>query len=263
MKNTLLSLFVLLFLTHTYSQEKISAALISNYKTNFQQYIGTDVLGNKYFITDNELIKQVDNNIIKYKNLSLGEIYNVDLQNPLQIVIFYKKFNSVVLLDNQLNEVKKINFSNIEEPIIAEAASLASENRLWVYDITVQRIKLYNFVTNKFVNLTPPFKDNIKYYHSDYNYFYWIDIKNNYYRTNLFGKVNLLGRIPDYEKVQIISPKEILLKKDNILYHINVENQSSVPIILKEKTYDYFYYKEQILTIFTSTEISNYKIILP
>jgi hypothetical protein len=38
------------------------------------------------------------------------KITKVDLQNPLKIVLFYESFNSALLLDNQLNEIQKINF---------------------------------------------------------------------------------------------------------------------------------------------------------
>jgi hypothetical protein len=45
-----------------------------------------------------------------YQNFSLGKITKVDLQNPLKIVLFYENFNTVVTLDNQLNEIQKSQF---------------------------------------------------------------------------------------------------------------------------------------------------------
>lgn len=52
-------------------------------------------------------IKKNNTQLWQYKNLSLGKITKIDLQNPLKIVLFYEGFNSVILLDNQLNEIQK------------------------------------------------------------------------------------------------------------------------------------------------------------
>ena len=61
--------------------------------------------------------KTKDHQSLEYKNISLGKITKVDLQNPLKIVLFYENFNTAVLLDNQLNETQKINFSENTIPI--------------------------------------------------------------------------------------------------------------------------------------------------
>jgi hypothetical protein len=49
-----------------------------------------------------------------YQNFSLGKITKVDLQNPLKIVLFYENFNTVVTLDNQLNEIQKSIFPKVQ-----------------------------------------------------------------------------------------------------------------------------------------------------
>jgi hypothetical protein len=71
----------------------------------------------------------------------LGKITKVDLQNPLKIVLFYESFN-VAPLDNQLNEIQKINFSSNANPIVITATGIASQNQLWVYNSLNQQIGL-------------------------------------------------------------------------------------------------------------------------
>lgn len=235
---------------------------MSNAKTGPQRYLGSDTFGWEYTIIDNEFRKAKDGKTLKYRNLSFGEIYKADIQNPLQIVLFYRKFNTVVLLDNQLNETTRINFSNISQPLIAEAAGLASQNRLWIYDISTQQLGLYDLGQSSFKTITPPFTDNIKYYQNDYNYFYWIDATNKCFMVNLFGSVVPLGVIPDYDQVQLLSPNEILIKKENTLYLYNLEKQTQRPIDLIEKSFQSFHYAGQILSIFTDSEINTYKITL-
>lgn len=226
-------------------------------------YIGKDNFGNFYSINENEFRKTSPTQVFFYKNVSLGKIHQVDLQNPLQLVLFYKQFTTVVLLDNQLNETAKINFSELQQPLNPEAVSLASQNRLWVYDMLSQKLGLFDIQKNTFQTLTPSFKENLKFYQSDYNYFYWIDTKQNLYVSNLFGKVNFLGHIPDYSQLQVVSPKQVLMKIDNGLFLYNLEDQTSSPITLNEKSFNRFSFKDQILSIFTENEISQYKITLP
>ena len=43
------------------------------------------------------------------------KIKKVDLINPLKVTLFYEEFNTVVLLDNQMNEIQKIDFSKNEK----------------------------------------------------------------------------------------------------------------------------------------------------
>src|SRR5688572_10113253 len=109
----------------------IPVTLLPDNDYGSRYYAGTDAFGWIYEITDNEFSKRQGTTIVKYRNVALGEIARVDQQNPLQIVLFYRRFNTVVLLDNQLNEIRRINFSEVPQPVIAEAAGLASQNRLW------------------------------------------------------------------------------------------------------------------------------------
>ncbi len=257
----ILFLWLLLFCAISNAQEiTIPVKFLSSAKTGPEQYIGTDAFGWKYTIADNEFRKEKDSETLKYKSFQLGDIYRVDLQNPLQIVLFYEDFNTAVLLDNQLNETARINFSDLPQPLIAEAVSLASQNRLWVYDITTQQIGLFDPAQNNFKTITPPLSDVIKYYQSDYNYLYWVDVKNNCYRVDLFSKVISLGPVIEYEQIQFVSPSKVLLKKDGLLFLFDISRQSSKQIEIKEKSFKSFHYKEQILSIFTNSDINQYKI---
>lgn len=232
-------------------------------KAAAERFEGTDAFGWEYVIADNEFRKQKDGRTLKYKNVALGDIYRADLQNPLQIVLFYKKFNAVVLLDNQMNVTNVINFNELVQPVLAEAVGLASQNRLWVYDLNTQQTGLFDTAKNTFRTLTPPNNDGIKWYQNDYNYFYWADNNSNLFVINLFGKVNILGALPAFDAAQLVSSEIILLQKGNNLYQYELATQKSTPLAIVEKTFGAFYYKDGILSIFTNSEIIQYKISLP
>lgn len=264
MKNSFLILLLLLSVKSLPQLPAINPFFSKAERWEMGEFVGNDNFGNVYSIFENEFRKNSkEGKLSFYKNVSLGKIHQVDLQNPLQIVLFYKQFTSAVLLDNQLNETTRINFSELQIPLNPEAISLASQNKLWLYDMLSQKLGLFDVLKNTFQPLTPSYKDNLKFYQSDYNYFYWIDVKQNLYVSNIFGKVNFLGQVPEFKQLQVLSPTVLLLKNDNGLFLYNLENASFSPISLNEKSFVSFSYKDQILSIFTEQEINQYKIILP
>lgn len=264
MKNTIYILFLFLTVSGFAQLPAINPFFSKAERWELGQFIGQDNFGNIYSLHENDFRKKTkEGKISSYKNVSLGKVHQIDLQNPLQIVLFYKQFTSVVLVDNQLNETMKINFSELPIPLNPEAVSLASQNRLWVYDLISQKLGLFDYLKNTFQPLTPSYKEDLKFYQSDYNYFYWVDAKQNLYISNVFGKVNFLGQLPEFKQLQIVSPHQVLLRNDNGLFFYNLENTSLSPIAINEKSFDSFSYKDQILSIFTLQEITHYKITLP
>lgn len=263
MKNLILFLLILLT-SSAFSQEvQLSPARTDSYAINADDYVGFDKFGYYYFVRNNALIKAKEKGTVEYKNPALGKITHIDIENPLLLVLFYENFNTIVLLDNQLNEIRKIDFTALNVQIIAHAAGLASQNRLWIYDNLTQQIGLFDYLRNDFRSITTPFQQNLKYYQTDFNTFQWIDEKQNRFACDVFGKVATLETIVDYDAIQFVSDRSTLYAKDGKLYHTNREKNTTVPVLTVENSFKKFYYKDQILSIFTDLGITNYKIILP
>ncbi len=263
MKNLILVLFAISFSAIFGQNKKIVATKINSITVDADEFIGTDSFGFSYSVKNNVFSKTEAEKSFEYKNISLGKITRVDLQNPMQIVLFYENFNTVVMLDNQLNETQKLNFSENNIPINAIATGIASKNRLWIYNSLSQQIGLYDYLKNTFQSITPSFQGTLKHYESDFNTFYWIDEKNNLYSCSIFGKSTLLGKIPDFDQIQVVSNSVMIYKKNNALYYYTLNDDKATLIDFDKKSFDNFYYKDQILAIFTSKQITNYKIILP
>lgn len=242
------------------AQNTIEAVKLGSQSYNYDQYIDTDEFGYHYFYKNKALVKLSNTEIFEFKNISLGLPTRIDLHNPLKIVLFYENFNTVICLDNQLNEVSNINFSSFETPILASAIGIAAQNRFWIFNMLSQKIGLFDFLNNKFMELTPPLQLTKKTYNSDFNYFYWIDADNMLHSCDLFGKITTLGQVADCEKIQIIDSQKVLILKNNRLFINNLTKNTSSEHIINEKTILDFSLKNQILTIFTNQEIHTYQI---
>lgn len=263
MKNAIY--FLLLFgCTMVFGQnQKLKTTVLSTKEIENKTYIGFDGLGNNYFIKDNVFSKENETQKWEYKNVALGKITSVDYLNPLQIVVFYEDFNTIITLDNQLNEIQKLNLFDIDSTIFASKIGLASQNQFWIYNALTQQILLFDYLKKTSKTIGNPIQETIQYTQSDFNNFYWIDEINNWYSIDIFGKVTLLANIPPFEKIQILDNEKLLFSRDNVLYCLNNITKTVYEIEIVEKSFQNYYYKDQILAIFTNQQIKNYKIKLP
>ena len=138
----------LFFSTVSFGQkEAIQATFISKTALTADVFIGLDDLDNIYYLKNNVLFKKNEQVILNYSNPLLGELSSVNIQNPFKIVLFYKNFNSVIILDNKLNALsnvidftKETLFNNVQ------FVSLSSENNLWLF-ADDNKLHLYNYQT--------------------------------------------------------------------------------------------------------------------
>ena len=263
MKNLLL-LFFISFFASSFGQDKILVASKKDSTTLIaDHFLGYDQFGFYYSVKNNVLSKSKKDESFEYKNISLGKPTKIDIQNPLKIILFYENFNTIILLDNQLSETQKINLSENDVPIMATATGIASQNKLWIYNSLTQQIGLLDYLKNTFQTITPAFQGNIKYYQSDFNTFQWIDNNLNWFSCDVFGKITNLGRVADFDQAQITINQSIIFSKGEKLFVQDFKTSTIAPIENVEKSFKNFYYKDQILSIFTNQGISNYKISIP
>ena len=263
-KNIFFSVILSFFYCKGFSQvQKIETTLLNSIETNQKEYVGTDGLGNNYYIHENVLIKQNTFQIWEYKNVAYGKISSVNIINPLKLIVFYENFQMIILLDNQLNETQKINLADLNNGMVVSKVGMATQNRLWIYDSSKNQINLYNYLNNSLSKIGNPLQEETKLFQSDFNNFYWINETNNWYAINIFGKSTFLANIPPFDSAQIIDDEKLLFAKNDSLYYLNNKTKVIYEIEIVEKSIQNFYYKDQILSIFTNQQIKNFKIKLP
>lgn len=100
-------------------------------------FMDVDVLDNLYLITAGNSLKKIDargdsvavfNDVKKYGNPSL-----IDVSNPLKILVYYKNFSTVVILDRLLTLRNSINLRKMN---IFSVKTLATsyDNNIWLFD---------------------------------------------------------------------------------------------------------------------------------
>ncbi len=250
-----------LFLFGLWALAQNNVILLDSKPLDADVYFGTDVLGFDYFAKNNVLYKQKETATWEYKNLGLGQIHSIDFINPLKVLVFYKDFNTAVLLDNKLSEISKMALTDLG--IIAQTCSMAAQNQFWIYDSLTNKLLLLNYINRKTHTINQSFAGDFIYVLSNYNYWYRITAKNEIYAYDNYGKVSLKGVLPEFDKIIMTDSGQIIFSLNDNLYLY--QNNDTEPLLLfshsqKIKSFDF---KNGVLMLSTQNNIENYNLKLP
>lgn len=255
-----LCFFLLLISLFVYSQNNITVQFIDSIAINGSKYLGKDNFDNLYYLVNNQLYKKNEAKEFNYKNVGLGKLSQVSFENNLQLLLLYSDFNTLVFLDNQLNEVQKIDFNTINPFLKVSSIGFGGQNKIWFFDTITQRFGLYNSINSNITFISNSQNTEIRKIHSDYNFFYYFDENNNYSKISIFGKITFLGKLENYDSFSFLNASKIIYRLEDSLYILNLEDQITSEILIKEKSFTNFFFKDGILSIFTKNKIINYQI---
>lgn len=69
-----------------------------------------------------------------------GNIYGIDVSNPLKLLLYYKDFTTIIVLDRFLNKINKIDLRQLGI-MQAKAVSQSYDNQVWVFDQQEYKLK--------------------------------------------------------------------------------------------------------------------------
>ena len=110
-------------------------------------YINVDILDNIYLITAGNQLKKLNSNgdsiavfndVKKYGNPSY-----IDVNNPLKILVYYKNFSTVVILDRLLTQRNMINLRK-QNIFSVKAIATSYDNNIWIFDEQDLKLKKIN-----------------------------------------------------------------------------------------------------------------------
>ena len=101
-----------------------------------KSHIEIDGFGNMYVVNNNEIIKYNATGLLqkKFSTKRYGKIDFVDAMNPLKILVYYKDFQQIMFLDDQLTETSSM--ISIETLGYEQTSVVCSStnNSFWLYD---------------------------------------------------------------------------------------------------------------------------------
>lgn len=221
MKSMILYLF-LCGAVSTYAQKTITAVLLQQDSLSVDRFVAMDNFGASYTIKDDILVKQLDKKKWQYTNFQLGNITSIDILNPLKITLFYEDFNTVIILDNTLNEIKRIDFNMTAQFKNLAAATTANDRNLWIFDTNTQQLEVFNYVQEKTTVQNLPISEKVIAIKSNYNFCNVLSATT-LYTYNIYGSLlsqqELVGAT-DFS----MNNTDIIFLKNEQLYFTNSED---------------------------------------
>lgn len=125
------------------AQADSSFSFVKIIKGNFTGFT-VDNLDNIYLLTSTNQLKKVNskgdsvavfNDIKRY-----GSVSQVDVTNPLKILLYYKNFSTIVVLDRFLNPRNTINLRK-QNIFSANCITTSYDSNIWLYDEQEYKLK--------------------------------------------------------------------------------------------------------------------------
>jgi len=238
-----------LFTLFASAQDSIQPILKSK-----QTYVTTgikaiDNFGFFYAESKNVLTKYNDDNLYSYSNIQLGKMTSFNTFNPLKINVFYKNFNTIIILDNRLAEVAKLDFNQLQPYKNVTHISTGFDSILWLFNQDLQHLELYDYNTNIVRTTTMPVSSKVLDLTSNYNNS-WLLTEDYLYCYNYFGSVVYKVKNNGFTNIKAIKNTVILKAKNNLSYY-NKETKSIQPIAIPNMLINDFFVTNQNLYIYT------------
>ena len=242
-----------------FTQNNLKTDLVQKIKLNDDNLVQIDNFNNLYFIGENAVVKRTNTSEFIYNNMQLGDISSLNVFNPLKINLFYENFSTVLILDNRLSEVKKINFNTLTPFRNISHVSTGHDNTIWVFNQNSQQLELFDYRTNTTRVKTFPIKGNVIQITSNYNNC-WVLTDSYIYQYNYFG--SLISKLKNNAFESLVELNENLyLLKENTLYFKSKNSIEINAILLPKLLINRFFVTNESLYIYDDEFLHQYQLI--
>lgn len=170
-----------------------------------------DNLDNIYVLNSRNQIKKFNANgdsAAVYNDIKkFGQATLVDVSNPLRILLYYRDFATVVMLDRYLNQVNSIDLRR-QQIFQAKAIGQSYDNKIWVYDEIENKLKKVD-EEGKLLQETADFRlllgsapSPVKLFDEN-RYVYVYDPVNGVYVFDYFGTHKNTIRIQNWQNLKV------------------------------------------------------------
>jgi hypothetical protein len=252
-------LFFLFFVSSLVSAQDLK--LDSSRALDVDRFIGIDSYRHLYYVKDGDLYKKGDLGDFVFRDFQLGPIASVDIINPLNVVVFYAEVNTVVFLDNRLNEKQRFNFNTLPSFLNLSTATNAGNNRLWIFNMETQQLELFNYRTAGKTVISQPYQGKILAQVSNFNDCLLLT-ETHLWQINIYG--SLLSEMPleGFETI-VRNGKNIIGLKENELYLIKDKAIIPLEITFIENSIKDLQLTQEFLYIYDGKELFSIKLNQP
>lgn len=262
MKTALLTKFFLLFCFFASAQHDSITAIFKSKKEFAQtEFRGVDKYQNTYLSEDDVFFKNSEDEEYHFSAPQLGQLTSVDLLNPLRITLFYRDVNTVVVLDDQLNEMNRISFNAPDFFRTIGFATTCLNQSLWIFNLDRQQLERFDYIDKRKLSQSAPLDEDIKAQESNFN-FCWLLGEEHLMKFNSYGSVlasypaeNITAFTQDNDRVIVLKENTLHLKPKN--------SENFKPVKGLKKHIEKFYLSDENLYLYDGDKVFHYQLKLP
>lgn len=190
-----------------------------------------DNLDNIYVLNSRNQLKKLGPNgdsIAVYNDVKkYGQVTLLDVSNPLKVLLYYRDFATVVVLDKFLNARNSIDLRK-QNILQARAIGQSYDNQIWIYDEVDNKLKKID-ESGTLLQETPDFRlllgqaaSPIKIFDED-KYVYLYDSLKGVYVFDYFGALKNNIMIDHWQNFKVAG-KYIFGSRSDTLFRYNISN---------------------------------------
>ena len=222
-------------------------------------FVGIDKFNNIYYINQSTIFKKTpENQTIAFQDVLLGEIESVDILNPNKISVFYKMANTVVILDNRMTEILRIDFNSISPFRNIGFSGTSKDQSLWIYNMDTNQLELFDYRQNKSLFQTLPIDEEIIGLKNNFNFCY-LQTPSKILVYNIYG--SFMAEIPlqDFKHLDLWK-NTLILHQGSQLEFYNKDYKLEKTIDFDFKDYQNLLYTSENLYIYSNNKLIKYSI---
>ncbi len=241
------------------AQESIEISHLQTSTIKAEKVVGIDNFGTIFYTKENTIYKKNRDTTISYNNLQLGKLTTANSFNPLKINLFYQEFNTVIILDNRLAEIFKIDFNLINNYKNVSHISTGYDNTIWIFNQDTQLLEVFDYKTRTTKAQTlKPVDNPILDLKSNYNYAYLLT-EDELLVYNYFG--SLVKKIKNDGYTEVVENNEgLYLKKDNRLFYLSEDAKEAILVKTDNILIPQFFVTNETLYIYNFDSLQEFQI---
>ena len=173
--------------------------------------------------------------------------------------MLHKDFNTIVLLDNRLAEIRIIDFNNIFPYRRISQIAYANENSFWLFNSINLELELFDYKRQKTQLRTLPFNEEVICLNSNYNNVFALT-KSKFFHYNYTGSQVSKIEHNGYDKFKL-GDDFIIFKKDNSLFYKTFSNDQIYFLETQKKIIKQFFVMNQTLYIYNGEYLYHYQLL--
>lgn len=208
-----------------------SFVLVKTYSGDISN-VAMDNLDNLYILSSTGQIKKYNpagDSVGVYNQVrNFGKIPSMDVSNPLKILLFYKDFSTVVILDRFLSNQSTLDLRKFSV-LNPSAIGNSYDNNLWVFDEYDNKLKKFDEQGNKLLE-TPDFRNIFGYSFSpqkiinDNGLVYLADTSNGIFVFDNYGSFKKKLPVKNWQAIAVANNNIISTSNETVTV-FNATNQ--------------------------------------